>query len=116
MQSMAASPEREQAATAPFPFLPSQGMCLSASPRTPPLSRGDTYYEKTDFGLVHCHCTRTQSLRAVVETAAALTLGSLGSWISSSLGTHPARNTRRAEAWQQRRAEMGHTRGGPGAL
>jgi hypothetical protein len=88
-QSTAASPDREQAATAPFPFWPSQGTRSSASPRTPPSSRGDTYYEKTDFGPVHCYRTRTQSLRAAAATAAALTLSSQGSWISSSLGNHP---------------------------
>ena len=88
-QSIPASSEREQAATAPFPFWPSQGTRSSASPRTPPSSRGDTYYEKTDFGPVHRYRTRTQSLRAAAVTAAALTLSSQGSWISSSLGTRP---------------------------
>jgi len=86
-QSMAASTEREQAATAPFPFWPSQGTRSSGSPRMPRSSRGDTYYEKTDFGPVHR--SRTQSLRAAAATAAALTLSSQGSWISSSLGTRP---------------------------
>jgi hypothetical protein len=83
--SMATSPERERVATHPFPFWPSQGTRSPASPRTSPSSRGDTY-EKTDFGPVRC---RTQSLRAAAATAAALTLSSQGSWISSSLGTRP---------------------------
>jgi hypothetical protein len=86
-RSMAASTEREQVATAPFPFWPSQGTRSSGSPRTPQSSRGDIYYEKTDFGPVHRY--RTQSLRAAAVTAAALTLTSQGSWISSSLGTRP---------------------------
>lgn len=87
-QGMAASTEREQVAAAPFPVWPSQGTRSSGSPRTPQSNRGDTYhYEKTDFGPVHRY--RTQSLRAAAVTAAALTLSSQGSWISSSLGTRP---------------------------
>ena len=84
-RSLAASPERERATTLPFPTRPSPGTHSSTLPRTPPPSRRGSY-AKNDFGLVR---HRTQSLRTAVTTAAALTLNSQGSWISSSLGTRP---------------------------
>jgi hypothetical protein len=69
-QSTAALPEREQAATALFPFWP-----------------------KMDFGPVHCYRTCTQSLRAVTETAAALTLGlqALNFLSAPQTNSYPAR-------------------------
>jgi hypothetical protein len=71
----------------PFPFWPPQATHSTTSSRNPSPRRGDTH--ANDFGYAPFR-TRTQSLRAAAAAAAAaLTLSSQGSWISSSLGTHP---------------------------
>lgn len=84
-RNLATSPERERATALPFPIRPSPGTHTPSLPRTPP-SRRRGSYAKNDFGLVR---RRTQSLRAAVTTAAALTSSSQGSWIASSFGTRP---------------------------
>ena len=77
-QSAAASPERTT--TLRFPFLPSPVThAYSSLPQTPSSRRDDAPYK--DFEPFR---RRAQSLRA-----AALSLSSRNSWITSSLGTHP---------------------------
>jgi hypothetical protein len=79
-------PEQNNPPRFPFPFLPPQGAHSSTSSRNPSPRRGDAH--ANDFGYAPFR-SRTQSLRAAAAAAAALTLSSQGSWISSSLGTHP---------------------------
>ncbi|KAI0252067.1 hypothetical protein BJV78DRAFT_388512 [Lactifluus subvellereus] len=73
-QSVLSSPE--QTTPPRIPFWPPQGVHSSTSPRTPSTRRGDKDFEPFR--------RRAQSLRA-----AAATLGSGNSWITSSPGTHP---------------------------
>lgn len=65
---------------------PPQGMHPSTSSRNPSPRRDDI--QANDFGYAPFR-NRTQSLRAAAAAAAALTVSSQGSWISSSLGTRP---------------------------
>jgi hypothetical protein len=65
---------------------PPQGTHSSTSSRNPSLRRDDIH--TNDFGYAPSR-HRTQSLRAAAAAAAALTVSSPGSWISSSLGTRP---------------------------
>ncbi|KAF8494229.1 hypothetical protein F5888DRAFT_681598 [Russula emetica] len=65
---------------------PPQGTHSSTSSRNPSLRRDDIH--ANDFGYAPFR-NRTQSLRAAAAAAAALTVSSQGSWISSSLGTRP---------------------------
>jgi hypothetical protein len=81
------SPDPTNLSRFPFPFLPPQGAHSSNSSRNPSPRRGDTH--PNDFGYAPFR-TRTRSLRAAAAAAAAaLTVSSQGSWITSSLGTHP---------------------------
>ena len=74
IKSVANSPE--QSTPPRFPFWPPQGAHSSTSPRTPSPRRGDKDFEPFRH--------RAQSLRA-----AAATLGSGNSWITSPPSTHP---------------------------
>ena len=65
---------------------PPQGTHSSTSSRNPSPRRDDIH--ANDFGYAPFR-NRTQSLRAAAAAAAALTVSSQGSWISSSLGTRP---------------------------
>jgi hypothetical protein len=65
---------------------PPQGTHPSTSSRNPSPRRDDIH--ANDFGYAPFR-NRTQSLRAAAAAAAALTVSSQGSWISSSLGTRP---------------------------
>jgi hypothetical protein len=65
---------------------PPQGTHPSTSSRNPSPRRDDVH--TNDFGFAPFR-NRTQSLRAAAAAAAALTVSSQGSWISSSLGTRP---------------------------
>jgi hypothetical protein len=83
-QNMAASPDQ---ATPPRSTVwPLQGTHSSTSSRNPSPRRDDIH--TNDFGYAPFR-NRTQSLRAAAAAAAALTVSSQGSWISSSLGTRP---------------------------
>lgn len=83
-QNMAVSPDQ---VTPPRSTVwPPQGMHGSTSSRNPSLRRDDM--QANDFGYAPFR-NRTQSLRAAAAAAAALTVSSQGSWISSSLGTRP---------------------------
>ena len=82
-QNIAVSPDQ---ATPPYSTVwPPQGTHLSTS-RNPSPRRDDIH--ANDFGYAPFR-NRTQSLRAAAAAAAALTVSSRGSWISSSLGTRP---------------------------
>lgn len=82
-----APPDQTTPPRIPFPFWPPQATHSSSSSRNPSPRRSDTH--ANDFGYAPLR-SRTQSLRAAAAAAAAaLTLSSQGSWISSSLGTHP---------------------------
>jgi hypothetical protein len=70
---------------------PPQGTHPSTSSRNPSLRRDDIH--PNDFGYAPFR-NRTQSLRAAAAAAAALTVSSQGSWISSSLGTRPTLSAR----------------------
>ena len=84
--NIAAAPDQATPSRIPFPFWP-QATHSTTSSRNPSPRRGDTH--ANDFGYAPLR-SRTQSLRAAAAAAAAaLTLSSQGSWISSSLGTHP---------------------------
>ena len=85
-QIIAASPDQTTPAQVPFPFLPPPGTHSSTSMRNPSPHRGDTH--ANDFGYAPFR-NRTHSLRAAAAAAAALTVSSQGSWISSSFGTRP---------------------------
>jgi hypothetical protein len=82
--NVASSPDQ---ATPPHSTVwPPQGTHSSTSSRNPSPRRDDIH--ANDFGYAPFR-NRTQSLRAVAAAAAALTVSSQGSWISSSLSTHP---------------------------
>jgi hypothetical protein len=75
-----------QATPPRLPFWPPQGTHPSSSSRNSLPRRDDIH--ANDFGQAPFRY-RTQSLRAAAAAAAALTVNSRGSWISSSLGTRP---------------------------
>ena len=83
-QNVAVSPD--QANPPRSTVWPPQGTHPSTSSRNPSPRRDDI--RTNDFGYAPFR-NRTQSLRAAAAAAAALTVSSRGSWISSSLGTHP---------------------------
>ena len=83
-QNIAVSPD--QATPTHSTAWPPQGMYTSTSSRNPLPRREDIH--ANDFGYAPFR-NRTQSLRAAAAAAAALTVSSQGSWISSSLGTRP---------------------------
>ena len=84
-QNIATFPS-DQAPPPRFPFWPPQGTQSSTSSRNPSPRRDDSY--ANDFGYAPFR-NRAQSLRAAAAAAAALTVSSQGSWVSSSLGTRP---------------------------
>jgi hypothetical protein len=83
-QNIAVSPD--QAIPPRSTVWPPQGTYPSTSSRNPSPRRDDMH--ANDFGYAPFR-NRTQSLRAAAAAAAALTVSSQGSWISSSLGTRP---------------------------